>query len=404
MAFFRFIALDATGNKETSTIYANNKNEAFQILQKMYKEIISIKEESYVLNLLRSFQKQQLFNKDELASTCRQISNYLKSGMSMNSIIQLLAWEENNKKRKNFWLQVQSDFQEGLEFSQCLLPWQERLPAIIIAVLQAAEITGEVQSSFKNLFTYFERISRERNEYLNLFIYPALLIILVLFVILFLSNFVLPSFLTLYGEERILPKATRLLLLFGNIKTLIFILVLIILFFLVFALIYTYSNLRLKVAINLKVLQLPFLGKHLIKQELINLSFSLSLLLACGVDLVKAWTYAIKSIASPYLRSNMEQFTIDLEKGVDLHLVLMRCKVLPKSFTEYVKHGERGNFLGEAFNLIAENYSEECRFEANKLRRFMEPALTVIIALPIVFIAYAILLPIMAQWEFNQIF
>ena len=100
----------------------------------------------------------------------------------------------------------------------------------------------------------------------------------------------------------------------------------------------------------------------------------------------------------------MEQFTIDLEKGVDLHLVLMRCKVLPKSFTEYVKHGERGNFLGEAFNLIAENYSEECRFEANKLRRFMEPALTVIIALPIVFIAYAILLPIMAQWEFNQIF
>lgn len=404
MPYFSFSALDGLGHVEKGSLFATNRREAFSLLNRRYTIVLTLRKENLIQKLWRRLNNNNLFSTEALALLCRQTAYYLDGGIPLISILRLFSEEEKNLKRKSFWFQVVLDYEGGLDLWQCFLPWQDRLQPLLLHVLQAAETAGHPERAFKNLSGYFSRSQKEKKEYLALLAYPILLLCIIFGVGIFLNTFIMPSLIGLYENKSDLPKATQILIGLNNsfaATSLVFILITIII---ICVLNFAWGGERLKKEFSRFLISSPILGNFLLKQELMRLSAALSLLLESGIDLAQSWSYALKTITFTYLREMLKEVPQSLEQGLSLYLSLQPYRELPYSFLEYIKHAERGNFLGEALLTLAESYEQENEQGAKNLRRILEPVLIICITLPVGFMAFAVLLPLMAQWQRAQLF
>jgi general secretion pathway protein F len=150
-----------------------------------------------------------LFNQELLA--------LLEAGLHLNEALGTLLAKESHSGAARLLQALVNELSRGRSFSDALGDHPERFPAVYVAVLRAAERTGDLPRALSRFIAYQRQFDLVRKQLLAACIYPAMLMLVGGSVTLFLLAYVVPRFATVYASAgREMPATSAALLALGT--------------------------------------------------------------------------------------------------------------------------------------------------------------------------------------------
>lgn len=394
MEAYSYKAYDGQGHVASGVIQAASRRQAAELVAGQGLFVVAMKR-SFSLPLpLHWFRRQ--FHRQYVMMFCRQCAVMVKAGLPISECLKVLAREE----RDGFYQGVMEDLsrrvEEGQSFSASLGKHPAVFPLFVVRLIHVGEVSGNLDAVLEELADYLETAYKAREKLVTLMIYPAILLTVTLLVLLFLLQFILPTFAALFFSLHAeLPLPTRLLL---GLQTFLrdhgYGLLLGLGAFVLGAG-GVYRNQHYRRRIDGWLLRLPLLGKLLVYNELLRFSRTLSLLLSSGIRMDQALLILHETTGNAYLQQFFLRLRSDIQKGETLAASLGQRGIFPAVMMNLLATGE---LTGE-LEMILEKMADFCRGEADtlseRLRALLEPTVILLMGGVVGFVIFAVALPVL---------
>ena len=226
-------------------------------------------------------------------------------------------------------------------------------------------------------------------------IYPALLVVMVIGLFIFLITFVVPRFAQLYDQLGTkLPALTTFLLDLGRQAQSYGIYAAVVVAIVIF-LLYRWAKTDAGATLIDKVrISLPVFGAVWLKYQVGLFSRTLSTLLTGGLPLVPSLETAARSIDSRQIASAVYRSVETVREGKGLSASLQQTRVFPELAIEMIEVGESTGALPQMLNSVAEFFEEDVQTNLTAAMSLIEPAILIMMGLVVTTILIALYLPI----------
>ena len=324
----------------------------------------------------------------------QQFLTLIKAGLPILGSLELLA---RRQKLPHFRAQLEdvaARVKTGESISQAFEA-QGGFPIVYTTTLLAGERSGNLEEVLQR-FLDFQRVSLTFRKKLKAsLIYPALLVVMVIGLFIFLITFVVPRFAQLYDQLGTkLPALTVFLLNLGQQAQhygLYVAAVVAIVGFLLYRWTKTDAGANLIDRIRIA---LPVVGSVWLKYQVGLFSRTLSTLLTGGLPLVPSLETAARSIDSRQIASAVYKSVETVREGKGLSVSLQATKVFPELAIEMIEVGESTGALPQMLNSVAEFFEEDVQTSLTAAMSLIEPAILIVMGLVVTTILIALYLPI----------
>jgi type IV pilus assembly protein PilC len=272
---------------------------------------------------------------------------------------------------------------------------QGGFPIVYTTTLLAGERSGNLEEVLQR-FLDFQRVSLTFRKKLKAsLIYPALLIVMVLGLFIFLITFVVPRFAQLYDQLGTkLPALTVFLLDLGRYAQSYGIYVGIVAGIVGF-LAYRWAKTEAGATMIDRIrIALPIFGNVWLKYQVGLFARTLSTLLTGGLPLVPSLETAARSIDSKQISLAVYRSVETVREGKGLSVSLQATKVFPELAIEMIEVGESTGALPQMLNSVAEFFEEDVQTNLTAAMSLIEPLILIVMGLVVVTILIALYLPI----------
>jgi len=324
----------------------------------------------------------------------QQFLTLIKAGLPILGSLELLA---RRQKLPHFRAQLEdvaARVKTGESISQAFEA-QGGFPIVYTTTLLAGERSGNLEEVLQR-FLDFQRVSLTFRKKLKAsLIYPALLVVMVTGLFIFLITFVVPRFAQLYDQLGTkLPALTIFLLNLGQQAQHYGIYVAAVVAIVVF-LLYRWAKTDAGANLIDRVrIALPVVGSVWLKYQVGLFSRTLSTLLTGGLPLVPSLETAARSIDSRQIASAVYKSVETVREGKGLSASLQQTKVFPELAIEMIEVGESTGALPQMLNSVAEFFEEDVQTSLTAAMSLIEPAILVVMGLVVTTILIALYLPI----------
>jgi type IV pilus assembly protein PilC len=324
----------------------------------------------------------------------QQFLTLIRAGLPILGSLELLA---RRQKVPNFRAQledVSARVKTGESISQAFEA-QGGFPLVYTTTLLAGERSGNLEEVLQR-FLDFQRVSLTFSKKLkSSLVYPAILVIMVTGLFIFLITFVVPRFAELYSQLGTkLPFITEFLLTLGQDAQkygLYVAAALALVVFLMFRWTKTESGANTLDKVRIR---LPVFGGIWLKYQVGLFSRTLSTLLKGGLPLVPSLETAARSISSKQISNAVYRSVETVREGKGLSASLDATKVFPELAIEMVEVGESTGALPQMLNSVAEFFEEDVQTNLATAMSLIEPAILVVMGVVVVVILIALYYPI----------
>ena len=392
MTSYKCSVVDQTGKKRKITHIAESKAEVIDYLKKNNYVIINIDKDRGSINLNR-LNRKKIKSKD-LAVFCKQLYAMLKAGVTIVSSLEILKQQTENKNLAKIIGRMYEDLQKGNTFSEVLARHQGVFPSIFISMVEAGEISGNIDIIMDRLANHFEKEYKIENKIKSAMIYPIILAIVSIVVVTFLLTTIMPTFVDMYSSSGVeLPRITQIMISMSEtIKNYWYIILAVIA-----VIVLLISSLGKKPEIRLKEdyykLQIPVVKNLLLKVATSRFTRTLSTLIGSGVPLLQALDAVSGVTGNTYIGSKILEAKEDVRKGAALSQPLRQQGLFPPMVHSMVKIGEDSGSLEEILDKTADFYDEEVETAITRLTTMLEPLMIILMAIIIGFIVIAMVMP-----------
>ncbi|WP_158794686.1 type II secretion system F family protein [Granulicella sp. L60] len=324
----------------------------------------------------------------------QQFLTLIKAGLPILGSLELLA---RRQKLPNFRAQLEdvtTRVKTGESISEAFEA-QGGFPIVYTTTLLAGERSGNLEEVLQR-FLDFQRVSLTFRKKLKAsLIYPALLVIMVIGLFIFLITFVVPRFAQLYDQLGTkLPGLTVFLLNLGKQAQSYGVYAAAVVGAVGF-LIYRWSKTDAGANLIDKIrISLPVFGPVWLKYQVGLFSRTLSTLLTGGLPLVPSLETAAKSIDSRQIALAVHRSVETVREGKGLSVSLQATKVFPELAIEMIEVGESTGALPQMLNSVAEFFEEDVQTNLTAAMSLIEPAILIMMGLVVTTILIALYLPI----------
>lgn len=377
MPLFRYKIKDEAGNVIEDTIQAASKDEAANFLRTDGTQILVMQEVDKGISL--PFSKG--IPVAEKAAFCRFMGTMLRSGMSVNRAVEIVAKESTNKRMKTILTDIAFQTQKGKSLSTALTNYTNDFDTIFLTMIKAGEQSGTLEQTFNYLSKQLS-VSHELTEKVKgSMMYPAVIIVAMFANGIVMMVFVLPKISEAFLKLDVpLPIYTKILLTVGQFMgentfaTIGMVIVLVA----VMVGIVMYKRTR-QVIVN-AITKIPVINGIRVHIDLARFSRTLSTLLRSGVPILEALDVAAQSLSSSRIKKQATQFSKSVEKGKSLSDILTENKdVFPSVMVQTIKAGEESGSLEQVLEEMAEFYEKEVDFSLKRFTSLLEPVLMLFI-------------------------
>jgi len=324
----------------------------------------------------------------------QQFLTLIRAGLPILSALDLLA---KRQKQAHFRAQLEDVAQRvrNGDSISAAFEAQGSYPAVYTTTLLAGERSGNLEEVLQR-YLDFQRVSLTfRKKLTASLIYPAVLIVMVTLLFIFLITFVVPRFAELYDQLGTqLPQLTTFLLTLGQGAQrygLYLLVVTGIAGFLLFRWIKTDAG---AAAVDRLRIGLPLFGSVWLKYQVGLFSRTLSTLLKGGLPLVPSLETAARSIGSRQVSHAVQASVETVREGKGLAASLERTKVFPELATEMIEVGESTGALPQMLNSVAEFFEEDVQTNLTAAMSLVEPAILIVMGAVVITILIALYMPI----------
>ncbi|MFA6148789.1 MAG: type II secretion system F family protein [bacterium] len=331
---------------------------------------------------------------EELIAFLRQWQVLLRAGMP---VAQAMEGAVDRKERTSFARMLRAargDIEGGRSVSEALAPFPQAFPAHFVAALSVAERTGTLPDTIGRQIDYLARMRDLRRTVTAAAAYPAILLVTLVGVSIFLLLYVIPNFAQIYSESKAeLPAITVLFLSAsaGFSARWPWVLAVIALAAVGLRLAWrTPARERLERA----MLSMPKIGSILMDQILSRFSRTLSTLLRGGFPLLDSLRVTLDVVGNRHTMGRLRKVADRIEGGESLAAALRSDGMLPEIAVRLVDAGEKGGNLPEMLDEIAAYCEDDLRHRIKVLTALFEPVMMLFVGLIVGILVVAIYLPI----------
>ncbi len=272
---------------------------------------------------------------------------------------------------------------------------QGGFPLVYTTTLLAGERSGNLEEVLQR-YLDFQRVSLTFRKKLQAsLVYPAVLVVLVFFMFIFLISFVVPRFAQLYEQLNTkLPWLTVFLLELGH-KAQSYGLYALAAAALVIYLLSRWMKTDAGATLVDKIrMSLPLVGQVWTKYQVGLFSRTLSTLLTGGLPLVPSLETAAKAIDSRQIGIAVYRSVETVREGRGLSPSLAATKIFPELAIEMIEVGESTGALPAMLNSVAEFFEEDVQTNLAWIMSLIEPLILIVMGVVVVIILIALYLPI----------
>ncbi|MDX2253563.1 MAG: type II secretion system F family protein [Nitrospira sp.] len=328
-----------------------------------------------------------IFNQELLA--------LVKSGLPVLRVWDLLIERAGHAGFQQVLRDVRENIRGGSSASDALAKHPAYFPDLYVATVKTGEQSGNLAEVLQRYVGYLKLMIGLRQKVMKALSYPLFLILIGVGVIGFLLTFVMPTFVSVYGESaKTLPWATQTLLdVVKHAESRLVPLALLLVGLAVGARAY-YATPAGRLAVDRFMLTVPLVGSIVVKHNTVQLTRTLGTILASGIPLVDALQSAKGAVSNRWIAKGMAGAVNDIREGVTLAAAVDRPKVLPKLAVEMLSVGEETGSLDVMLRDVAEFYEADLDTRLTQLTTWIEPALLLVMGVLVGGIVIVMYLPV----------
>ncbi len=394
MARFLYRAKNKLGKSEKGYIVARTLEEAHSILEN--RGIYPI-----ILRKTRSFSSKKNFGDlfpsvkpEELILFTEQFATLIGSGLSILESLEGLAEQTENKYLKDVIIKIKNDIEGGSTIKKAFSKHKKIFPPIYLGLLAVGEASGTLDKVLRGIADYLEREDEIRKKVSAAFAYPKFVVSVVTAVVIFLLVYVLPKFVSIYGQAgQKLPEPTVILLNVSHFLTHYYVWIIVFVIAVVAGFKLFYASKKGKYIIDKFKIRIPLFGNISKFSALSRFVHSLSLVLRSGIDIVSAIDVAGKVTDNAFYISELEKVKERIKSGESFSEALSDGEVFPKIMSQMVSVGEKSGRLDDLLDKLGELWDKNIDHQIKNMSAKIEPTMIIILGVIVGFIALAMYLP-----------
>ena len=133
----------------------------------------------------------------ELPSLCDGLASLLEAGLPIQAALAHLRDNPLHVHQQAFVNAARAGIDRGMTLAQA---WQNQIPPLLFTMLEAGEKAGQTVQVLKTWTRHAEERRTWFNQFIRLFSYPAVLLVTLTVLLVFMGQTVLPSFMHMYDE------------------------------------------------------------------------------------------------------------------------------------------------------------------------------------------------------------
>lgn len=393
MPLFSYQAITAEGRTLKGVIDADSLMSAKERLRKQQILVTA-------LHTLKGKENPLALSPTLLLGFTRELAQLLKAGLPLYESLQTIEEKYSSHKVHSLFLDLCDHLKEGSSLSVALKRYPTTFDKIYLSMVQAAEQSGNLVSTFEQLAQLIARQQKLKKQLVSALAYPSLLMVFCFGVVCGLLFFVIPSLKELFEGRDLHPFTALVLTLsrFANDHVYFLGLVFSLFFVVPFLLLRTSGG---KYFLYSALLRFPLANTLLLHSALVRLCRSLAMLLSGGVPLLEALTLARGVVKSPLIEDAITAAVQRVSEGEPLSLAFKGAPVIPSLVLRMLSLAEETGTMSTAFFNLSEIYDEEMERHLHQLTTLLQPALLIILGGIVGLVVLAILLPLTDMSSFT---
>ena len=394
MPEFVYVARDMQGQRVTGEMSAATERDVISLLsgRKLFPLEVSEQKEAAGIKIRRRP------NAQTMSTFYSQLASLLTNGVPLLRSLNILREQSTSPVLKEVLGDVTSRIEDGTSIGDAFSRHPKVFNDIAVNMSRAGAEGGFLEDALERVGQFTEQQSELRGRTLGALIYPMVLCGAGTLIVTILIVFFVPMFgemFTLLRDQGKLPWATDALLGFSDFVRsygLIFAIVVALLLAGIRVQLGSEKGRRLMDSVKLRV---PLFGK--IFQDLAVARFCrvLGTLLGNGVSILKGLEISRHATGNMILSETIEKAAENISAGQTLATPLAKSGRFPVTVTEMISVAEESNTLDKVLVNIAESLEKGTSRRLDLMVRLLEPLMLMVMAIIILFIVVALLMPIL---------
>lgn len=322
----------------------------------------------------------------------RYLALMLRSGIPLTRALEFLYAQVEHPLLKRAIASIAKDVTAGVSVAESLEKFPNVFDELFINMVRSGETSGNLEEVLDILAEELRKAAELRSKIIGALIYPAIIIVTMIGVSLFIVFFVFPRILTLYQSLNVkVPLMTRILIaviqFLTNNATALGIGFLLLIFGAFVAL----RTARGKRVFDRLSLTFPVFKTIVRKVNTVQFARTLYSLLKSGLPTPQALEITARTFKNGFYRESVVAMAVAVRQGKRLSEIIAQTPnaIYPPIVSQMASVGEETGALNDILKQLSEFFTQEVDAMVENLTKVIEPVLMLLIGAAVGFIAIA---------------
>lgn len=403
---YKYRAVNARGRPIRGSLSAVNEVDLYNQLQSAGLELVQCNSISKQKTKVGGFSFSKVKIRD-LISFFIHMEQMQSAGVPLLEALSDIRDGAENDMMRDMMSEIHRDVRDGASLSEAMGKHPKVFKPLYISLIRSGEDTGDLTSSYLQLERYLKWVDAMQAKIKKATRYPMVVTVVVVFVVIFMMSVVVPQivgFLKYLDIE--LPWYSVWLIATSNffiepqfhvfgipVYGTAIVLIVPAVIVSVFISIRKMSE-SAAYKIDSMYLSMPVAGNLIRKITIARYAQTFSALFASGIDVIKGLKSSRNTVSNLVMLDALEGVENYVQTGSPLSEALNASGEFPSMVVRMVKIGEESGKLSAVLDQVSEFYTKDVDEAIDALIEMIQPTLTIILALVIVWIAAGSLGPI----------
>jgi type IV pilus assembly protein PilC len=392
MPAFEYKAIDKTGASSRGRVDAANEVDLELRLKRMGLDLITFRARRTrsVANTSGQIQRR------DLITFCYDMEQISRAGIPIIDALRDLRDSVTDRRFREVISAMLEDIEGGKMLSQAMAGFPNVFSPVFISLIRAGEQSGQLTEVFQNLGETLKWQDEMASQTKQLLMYPAMVLVVVTGVSIFLLLYLVPQVVTLLKTMGlVLPLQTRMLIALSNFVAATW---------WIFALLLVVTAIALPVVLKTKprirelfdysILRLPVVGGILQKIIMARFANFFALMYRSGITVLDSVRAGQEVVGNRYIGAGLERAWQQINSGESLSETFQNLGMFPPLVIRMLRVGENTGALDTALMNVTYFYNRDVKESVDKALKLLGPIMTVVLGGMLLFIMFSVLTPI----------
>jgi len=331
----------------------------------------------------------------ELSVFFRQLATLIGAKVSIVLSLRTIGGQSENTYLKSAIDGMADDIENGSSFSEAMGKYPPIFKELMIAMVRAGELSGNLQRSVEFLANNAEKNYELNSKIKGAMFYPLFVLSFATIIGFAVVSFVIPKLTAVFNGANVqLPWYTQALMSLGSFMSQYWPIVLIAMIAIICGVIYYMKTEDGRREWDMFKMKLPVFGNLYKYIYISRFSDNLAVLLEGGIPIVRALTIVSEVVSSTTYEAVILRAADEVRSGGAMSNVLARSEYFPPIVSQMIKIGEESGKISEVLQNVSTFYTQETDRITRNLSTMLEPIMIIFLGGIVAVLVFSVFVPI----------